>query len=199
LDLDCETKFYEGAGFQEKPDSETADAFLKAGCYKWNSGMFIWSVSTIFAAFEQYAPNLAEGASAITKSIEKNTFWEELKGLYNSFEKISIDYAVMEKVNNVVVAECAFDWDDVGSWTALRNQLVSDDDGNVVKGRHVAVDTTNSIIVGDSSHLIATIDVDDLIIVHTEDATLVCRSNSAQRVKEIVHKLLADTSMSGYL
>lgn len=199
LDVDSGTRFYEGAGFREKPDAETADAFLEAGCYKWNSGMFIWSVSTILDAFAKHAPNLAEGAAAIKKSIERNTFWDDLKALYNSFEKISIDYAVMEKVDNVVVAECAFDWDDVGSWTALRNQLVADDAGNVVKANHVGIDTTNSIIVGDSSHLIATIDVDDLIIVHTEDATLVCRSDSAQRVKEIVHKLSADDSMNGYL
>ncbi|NOY74836.1 MAG: mannose-1-phosphate guanylyltransferase [Kiritimatiellaeota bacterium] len=199
LSVDCATTFYESAGFREKPDSETARAFIEAACYKWNSGMFAWSVSTIFNAFEKYAPNLENGAKAIIKSIEKNTFEDDLKPLYASFEKISVDYAIMEKVDNVVVAECAFDWDDVGSWTALRNQLVADSDGNVVKANHIGVNTKNSIIVGESPHLIATIDIDDLIIVHTDDATLVCRSKSAQRVKEIVHKLADDDSLKEYL
>ncbi|MCK5844841.1 MAG: mannose-1-phosphate guanylyltransferase, partial [Victivallales bacterium] len=199
LSLDCSTTFYEGAGFREKPDAETAEEFIEAGCYKWNSGMFAWSVSTILEAFKTYAPNLADGADAIKKSIVANSFEDDLKGLYRSFEKISIDYAVMEKVDNVVVAECSFDWDDVGSWTALRNQLVEDDSRNVVKANHVGLNTKNSIIVGDPSHLIATIDVDDLIIVHTDDATLVCRTDSAQRVKEIVHKLASDDSMKEYL
>lgn len=193
------TNFYVSGGFREKPDIETAEEFLVAGCYKWNSGMFAWSVATIMNAFKQHAPSLAEGAEVLKNSITQGNFESELKTQYEGFEKISIDYAVMEKVDNVVVAECAFDWDDVGSWTALRNQIKPDEDNNVVRALHVGLDTKNCIVFGDSKHLISTIDVENLIIVNTEDATLVCKSESAQRIKEIVHKLSENPDWKGYV
>ena len=199
IDSDLNTKFFVSGGFQEKPDADTAEKFLSDGCYKWNSGMFVWTVSTIMKAFEKYTPKLAEGAEILKKALLDGEFEEKLKQQYELFEKISIDYAVMEKVDNVVVAECAFDWDDVGSWTALRNQIHPSENNNVVRGMHVGIDTKDCIIVGDSNHLISTIDVEDLIIVHTDDATLVCKSKSAQRVKEIVHKLSENPELKGYI
>lgn len=199
IDTGLNTKFYVSGGFREKPDVNTAEEFIAAGCYKWNSGMFAWSVATIMDAFRKYAPSLAEGAEILKKSVMEGTFETELNTQYEGFEKISIDYAVMEKVDNVVVAECAFDWDDVGSWTALRNQIKPDVDNNVVRGLHVGLDTKDCIIFGKSDHLISTIDVDDLIIVNTEDATLVCKSESAQRIKEIVHKLGDNPDWKGFI
>lgn len=199
IDTGLKTKFYVSGGFREKPDIDTAEEFLAAGCYKWNSGMFAWSVSTIMASFMLHVPALAEGAVILKNSVNAGNFAEELKKQYESFEKISIDYAVMEKVDNVVVAECAFDWDDVGSWTALRNQIKPSEDNNVVRGLHVGLNTKNCIIFGESDHLISTIDVDDLIIVNTEDATLVCKSESAQRIKEIVHKLGENPDWKGFI
>ena len=199
IDTGLKTNFYCSGGFQEKPDLQTAEKFISDGCYKWNSGMFAWSVSTIMSAFEKHAPNLAEGAEILKKAVFDGDFDEKLITQYNAFEKISIDYAVMEKVNNVVVAECAFDWDDVGSWTALRNQIPPTEDNNVVRGLHVGLDTKDCIIFGDNNHLISTIDVDDLIIVHTEDATLVCKSESAQRIKEIVHLLADKPELKGFI
>lgn len=198
VDNQLQTKFYESGGFQEKPDFKTAEKFLKEGCYKWNSGMFVWSVSTIMKAFKEHVPELAKGAEVLKKAAKEHELDFKLKIQYELFEKISIDYAVMEKVDNVVVAECAFDWDDVGSWTAIRNQIHSSANNNVVRGKHVGLDTKDCIIVSDSHHLISTIDVEDLIIVHTEDATLVCKSKSAQRVKEIVHILSEDPSLKGF-
>ena len=199
IDTGLKTKFYVSGGFREKPDLNTAEEFLAAGCYKWNSGMFAWSVSTIMDAFRTHSPALAKGAEILKESVQNGTFESELKTQYEGFEKISIDYAVMEKVNNVVVAECAFDWDDVGSWTALKNQIKPTEDNNVVRGLHVGLDTKNCIIFGDSNHLISTIDVDNLIIVNTEDATLVCKSDSAQRIKEIVHKLGENPDWKGFI
>ena len=111
----------------------------------------------------------------------------------------SIDYAVMEKVDNVIVAECSFDWDDVGSWTALRNQVRPDEDNNVVRGLFEKIDSSNNIVVSDSKHLIAAIDVEDLIIVHTDDATLVCNAKSAQRIKELVHNLGLNVELSKFI
>jgi mannose-1-phosphate guanylyltransferase len=199
MPLGTETKFYASKGFREKPDLNKAEEFMKAGCYKWNSGMFLWSISTIMNAFREHAPALAKGAEVLKDSIPKGAFERKLKLQYELFEKISIDYAVMEKVDNVVVAECTFDWDDVGSWTALRNQIRPSSNNNVVQGTHLGLDTKSCIIVGDTNHLITTIDVEDLIIVHTDDATLICKSKSAQRVKEIVHLIDKQPNLKGYL
>jgi len=199
IENQLDTKFYISGGFREKPDSETAEKFLEEGSYKWNSGMFVWSVSTIMDAFKKHAPDLAKGAEVLKNALLDGDFASKLKEQYKLFEKVSIDYAIMEKVDNVVVAECAFDWDDIGSWTAIRNQINPSANNNVVMGMHVGLDTKDCIIVGDSHHLISTIDVEDLIIVHTEDATLVCKSQSAQRVKEIVHKLSENPELKGFL
>ena len=199
IPLETETNFYKSEGFREKPTADKAEEFLSEGCYKWNSGMFVWTLSTIMDAFSQHAPALAKGAEVLKDSITKGAFERKLNFQYELFDKISIDYAVMEKVDNLVVAECTFDWDDVGSWTALRNQIRPSANNNVVQGNHVGLDTKNCIIVGDSSHLIATIDIDDLIIVHTEDATLICKSKSAQRVKEIVHLIDEHPNLKDYL
>ena len=199
IESGTDTNFYKSEGFREKPDAPTATDFLEAGCYRWNSGMFAWSVSTIMKAFEEHAPELAKGADIIKDAITQGAFETKLKIQYELFEKISIDYAVMEKVDNVVVAECTFDWDDVGSWTALRNQIRPSDNNNVIQATHIGLDTKDCIIVGESNHLISTIDVEDLIIVNTEDATLVCKSKSAQRVKEIVHMIADKPEFKGYL
>ena len=199
IENDTETNFYKGEGFREKPDVNTAKKFVEDGCYKWNSGMFAWSVSTIMNAFREHAPDLAKGADIIKDAISEDAFERKLQLQYNVFEKISIDYAVMEKVDNVVVAECTFDWDDVGSWTALRNQIRPSENNNVIQANHIGLDTKDCIIVGESNHLISTIDVEDLIIVNTGDATLICKSKSAQRVKEIVHMISEKPELKGYL
>jgi mannose-1-phosphate guanylyltransferase len=199
IETGTDTNFYASEGFREKPDAPTAADFLQAGCYRWNSGMFAWSISTIMKALQDHAPNLAKGAEVLKDAISKDAFERKLQLQYELFEKISIDYAVMEKVDNVVVAECTFDWDDVGSWTALRNQIRPSENNNVVQATHIGLDTKDCIIVGESNHLISTIDVEDLIIVNTEDATLVCKSKSAQRVKEIVHMIADRPELKGYL
>jgi len=199
LETACSTSFYTGLGFTEKPDSSTAKEFIAAGCYKWNSGMFLWSVETIYNAFAKFCPELANSVKTLTQTALTEGFAESLRNEYEKLEKISIDYAVMEKVDNVVVAECIFDWDDVGSWMALRNQIRPSGNNNVVSGLHVGIDTNDSIIVGDTTHLIATIDIEDLIIVHTPDATLVCQSKSAQRVKEIVRQIATRQELGKFL
>jgi mannose-1-phosphate guanylyltransferase len=196
---DTGTKFYESLGFKEKPNIETAEKFIAAGNYRWNSGIFIWSVKTIMAAFATHAAYLEKMAERFEKAFKSGNIDQAMVEEYNNCEKISIDYAVMEKVDNVVVAECAFDWDDVGSWTALRNQVRPDTDNNVVKGLFQGIDARNNIVVSDSKHLVALIDVDDLIAVHTEDATLICNAKSAQRIKELVHILGEKAELSKFL
>jgi mannose-1-phosphate guanylyltransferase len=199
LTSNSDTLFYRGLGFKEKPDPETARKFLADGSYKWNAGMFIWSVSTIMDAFRKFAPDLEAAAGAIKKSLKTGNFIETVEKEYSKLDRISIDYAVMEKITDLVVAECSFPWDDVGSWTALRNQIRPSENNNIVRGLHSGLNTNDCIIVGDNNHLIGTIDVDDMIIVHTEDVTLVCKTHSAQRLKELVKQMSADPKFSRYL
>jgi len=196
---EADTKFFKSLGFKEKPNIETAENFITDGNYKWNSGMFIWSIKTITDAFHQHAPHLEAMAERLGKAYANDNIEAAMADEYAKCDKISIDYAVMEKVENVIVAECSFDWDDVGSWTALRNQVRPDKDKNVVRGLFKKIDSSNNIVVGDSKHLIAAIDVEDLIIVHTDDATLVCNAKSAQRIKELVHDLGLNAELSKFI
>jgi len=161
--------------------------------------MFIWTVGTILKALKQHAPTLYKDAVAFEKAEAAGGIEAELRDRYEKCSRISIDYAVMEKVNNVVVAECSFDWDDVGSWTALRNQIRPTENNNVVRGLFECIDSKNCIVVGDSKHLITAIDVEDLIIVHTEDATLICNAKSAQRIKELVQKIGAKPELAKFI
>lgn len=193
------TSFFEGLGFKEKPSADVAERFLEDGNYRWNSGMFVWTVNTIYEAFKKHAPDLADFTDTLLEHANNNELEKNLAGAYENIKKISIDYAIMEKVDKVLVAECTFDWDDVGSWTALRNQIRPETNGNVVRGLHMGLDTNNCIIVGDPSHLVTTIDVNDLIIVQTSDATLICHTKSAQKIKELVHQLSDKPEMEKFL
>ncbi len=199
LPANSDTLFYRGLGFKEKPDTETAMKFLADGAYKWNAGMFIWSVSTIMDAFRKFAPDLESATGAIKKSFKTGNFIETVEKEYLKLNRISIDYAVMEKITDLVVAECSFSWDDVGSWTALRNQIRPSENNNIVRGLHSGLNTNDCIIVGDNNHLISTIDVEDMIIVHTDDVTLVCKTHSAQRLKELLKQMSSDPKFSKYL
>ncbi len=199
LPANSETRFYKGLGFTEKPDHETARNFLADGSYKWNLGIFLWSVPTLMDAFKKFAPELEAAAENIKKSVKTGKFDETVETEYSKLERNSIDYAVMEKITNLVVAECSFSWDDVGSWTALKNQIRPSENNNIVRGLHSGLNTSDCIIVGDNNHLISTIDVDDMIIVHTDDVTLVCRTHSAQRLKELLKQMSSDPKFAKYL
>lgn len=199
LAYNTETNFCKSLGFREKPNLETAEKLLADGNYKWNSGMFVWSVKAIRDAFKTYAPDLEDLACELEQAERDGKLFEILPGAYQDCQKISIDYAVMEKVDKVAVAECSFDWDDVGSWTALRNQMRPNEDNNVVRGLFESIDATDNIVVSDGNHLVAAIDVKDLIIIHTDDATLVCNAKSAQRIKELVHQIGSNPDLSSFI
>ncbi len=193
------TLFYKSDGFREKPNAQTAKEFIEDGSYKWNSGMFIWSVNTIYSAFTKYTPELKNLIDNLVIAYNNDSFDATLKEEFPKQEKISVDYAIMEKIENVTVAECSFDWDDVGSWTALRNQIKPDSNNNVISALQKGINTENCIIFGNKNHLIATIDVDNLIIVQTEDATLICKENSAQKIKQLVKDISNTNDLKKYL
>lgn len=195
------TAFYELVGFKEKPDLETAKKFVADKSYKWNSGIFIWSVSTIMNALSQHSAELAKNAECFRKAASQgaNALKVCINSVYPEMTKVSIDYAIMEKVKNSLVAECSFYWDDVGSWTALKNQIRPSENNNIVRGLFYGLGAENCIIVGDSNHLISAIDVKDMIIVHTEDVTMICHTQSAQRIKELVHELALKPEFARFL
>ena len=181
--------------FREKPDLKTAREYFKEEKYYWNSGMFVWTTKCIEEAFKKYMPELYKALKVIGNSISSSLRDEIIKGEYEKLEKISIDYGVMEKAENVSVIEGLFDWNDVGSWLALEKVYKKDDDKNIVVGDCIGIDTSNCILIGDETP-IATIGVSDLIVVNTGDVVLVCKKAEAQKVKELLKQIKQDKKLS---
>jgi len=177
--------------FVEKPDRATAEQFLASGDYLWNAGMFVWSVGAINEALAKYQPEMATGCRAIQTAVGTKAFERVLKREFAKMTKISVDYAIMEKAGNVVVANGDFAWDDVGDWAAIERHHEKDAAGNVARGEFVGVDAKNCVVVNDTGKIITAVGVSDLVIVQTGDATMVCRKADSQRVREIVKQLAA--------
>lgn len=174
--------------FVEKPDYDTAVKYVESGNYLWNSGMFIWKTSTILNAIKEYMPQLYSALNVIREHFDSDEIEKVLYEEYSKLESISIDYGIMEKAKNVYVVPGDFGWDDVGSWTSIERLYEKDENGNVIKGNVVSVDTKKCIITG-SDKLIATLGIEDVIVVDTEDALLICSKDKAQNVKEILKEL----------
>jgi mannose-1-phosphate guanylyltransferase len=177
--------------FVEKPDRATAEQFLASGDYLWNAGMFVWSVGAITEALVQHQPDIGTGCRAIQAAVGTRAFARVLKREFAKMTKISVDYAVMEKAGNVVVARGDFAWDDVGDWAAIERHHSKDAAGNVACGEFVGVDAKDCVIVNATGKIITAVGVADLVIVQTDDATLVCRKADSQRVREVVKQLAA--------
>ena len=169
-------------GFKEKPDAETAEVFFHDNAYKWNSGIFIWRVDTIVAAFHRYCSSLAAKLDRWLSGADYHTDFAECP-------KISIDYAVMEKAENVLVGEAPFYWNDIGSWSSLRSVLPLDNSGNAFRGNILAIDSENNVLVSDADTLIGIIGMHDIAVIKSGNGILVCPLSMEQRVKELVHKI----------
>lgn len=178
--------------FVEKPSLEKATAYFNSCQYLWNSGIFVWNTVTLEKAFEMYLPTLYSTFSHFERKIQKidrQSIYSLLKAFYPSLEKISIDFALMEKVRNIIALQASFGWDDIGEWNALHRHVQPDEDKNIVCGESITFDSHNNIISNENGHLTALVGVNDLIVVQTPDATLVCRKDRTQDVKKIVKKL----------
>src|SRR6478735_327024 len=158
--------------FVEKPDEQKAKEYLATNRYYWNAGMFVWRVPVVDAA---------------------------LAKLYPTLQKISVDYAVMEKSTNVVVVPATFDWDDVGAWPAIAKHFPPDDHGNVLRGAAMVEQGANNIVVSADGHLTAVVGASELIVVHTADATLVCPKDKAQDIKALLKRLADDPEKQKHL
>lgn len=182
------TAFYSVKGFVEKPDAGKAARYVKAGRFYWNSGMFVWSLAAWEQAIGRHHPPLARLLDILTPLAGKPGFMAGLKREYARLKKISVDYAVMEHADNIVMAKGQFGWDDVGTWSALENHFVKDKRGNVVLGDGELIESNNNIIVAGDG-LVAMVGVDNMVVVKAGNVTLVCRKDRAQDVKRMVEQL----------
>lgn len=182
--------FYHVQRFVEKPDLERAKTYLQSGEYFWNAGMFVWTVTAIDAAFRTCLPDLHAALGRIGTALSAGEPTEAvLAREYPGLQKISVDYGIMEKAQNVVTVPAAFDWDDVGEWPAIARHYPQDAHGNTVKGYAEFLDASNNIVVSEDGHLTAVLGLDDLIVVRTADATLICPRSRAQDIKHLVKAL----------
>lgn len=177
--------------FKEKPNADTAERFVQSGEYLWNSGIFVWPVRAVLAELERQKPALFHGVQRIAAAWDTPERDEVFAREYAAAEKVSIDYAVMEAANEVLVIDAPYQWDDVGSWLALERRNPQDATGNTVQGSHIGLDTHGCVIGSDPGHLIATIGVRDLIVIQSGDATLVAAKKDEAAVKQLVDKMKA--------
>lgn len=177
---------YRAARFLEKPDLPTAEKFLASGQYYWNSGIFIWQVSTLFEAFRQYMPEFYRQLNELDQAIAAG---QPVGDIWQKVQPCSIDVGIMEKAENVAVVPTDIGWNDVGGWNALYEINQPDENNNVVFGaEHIAIETTGTMVEG-NHRLIATIGLEDVVIVDSDDAILICARDRAQDVKQIVQWL----------
>ncbi len=194
------TSFYRAEQFVEKPNFDKALEYLNSGQYRWNAGMFIWSFVTITEGLQKHQPEMyaacqrwfqvGTSPAKLAKTLAKD---------YPGLKRISIDYALMEHAQNVLVADGAFAWDDLGSWTALGRHLKADPEGNAAVADFLHVDGARNIIFDARSKArrtpIAVVGLRDAILVQTDDATLLAHKSQAQKVKELVKRLAEDSKL----
>ena len=185
---ECTSRAYKVVNFKEKPDLSTAKEYVAIGDYLWNSGMFIWKVSSILSNMENLMPAMYDGLKKIENSIGTTDQEQVLESEFINFKSESIDYGIMEHAKDIYIIPGAFGWDDVGSWLALERINSTNEFGNVVNGNVISIDTKNSIIHGNEK-LIATVGLKDIIIIDTEDALLICDKDSTQDIKKVIENL----------
>lgn len=183
---------FEVEAFVEKPDVETAKAYVASGDYQWNSGIFCFTVKRILSALAEEAPAVLRTARKVWSEMDGNEQPQEIPSeAFESSPNISIDYAVMESAERRAVVSGHFGWSDVGSWKAISELYESDDAGNRIRGRAVLVDSRNCFVQSDE-RLVAAVGLDDLVIVDTGDAVLVADRDRVQEVKQVVSRLKSD-------
>ena len=185
--------------FTEKPDLRRARVFLRKGSYVWNSGMFVFRADRMLEAINRHMHALSGGLERIKKSIGTEDEEKITSAEFSRVEAVSIDYGVMEKIDNIICVRPDFFWDDVGSWSALGRHLPADDGGNICSGNVVAIDSNRNIILGGGDALIALVGMEDTIVVREGDRILVCSRDRDQEVKEVLKKLSESSQNRKYL
>ena len=196
-DVSTSDNIYKVLTFAEKPNYATAVRFMESGDFMWNSGMFIWRADTILQEIKNYMPDLSDGLETIRKDIGTPAYENTLFNVYGLLKSISIDYGIMEKSKHVFLIKGEFPWSDVGSWEEVYQLTEKDKEGNAMTGNIYAERTVDSYIYSPDKFT-AVIGVENLVIINTQDALLVCRRDNCQDVKKIVDHLKIN-QMSEYL
>src|SRR5262245_32832624 len=189
---------FEVRKFREKPARSVAEEYLASEDFYWNSGIFVWKARTILDALAKHEGAICDHLEVIQNHFGRPEFAEVFDREFTAIRGKSIDFAVMEHYQPVVVIEAPFTWDDVGSWQALARSVGSDEAGNTVIGKHLGIRTEGSIVRTASDHLIVTLGMKDAIVVHTPDATLVADKHQEEAIREVV-KALEQKSWREYL
>ena len=179
--------------FAEKPDLPTAERFLDSGDFLWNSGMFVWRTDAILEKMQEHLPGIYEAFVPIGETIRAGSTPsdEAIRAAYQQCQRISIDYGVMERAEDVYVVPGRFDWSDVGDWQAVYDMREKDEHGNVLTGDTLVHDASRCLVEAEDGRFIALVGVHDLAVIDTEDAVLVCHRDSTQQVKNVVEYLHA--------
>ncbi len=183
--------------FREKPDAATAAKYIESGRFFWNSGMFFWRLDTFCEAMKENIPEVGNKIAEMSTSYKDMTGKyiqganESIRIMYENFPNISIDYGLMERAKDVVVVNALFRWDDIGAWDSLDRIREKNEIGNIISGKTSVVDSSNSIIINESKggKIIAALGIDNLVVVMTDDAVLICPKDRAQEVKKNVENI----------
>jgi mannose-1-phosphate guanylyltransferase len=183
--------FYSFIDFQYKPDKKTAISYFESGHHAWNVGYFVTTPKFLWNQYKEFAPNLYAGLSRIADAYHTNAFHDVLDGVYPTLEKIHFDNAILEKLNpaDALVVSEDIEWSDIGAWEALKEALQEAKDKNVTQGKVMLNDTKDSLVYNYTDQLIATIDLDDMLVVNTDDVVLVCKKSSVSKIKSLVESL----------
>lgn len=172
--------------FTEKPERELAKKFLESGDFVWNSGIFIWSVKAIHAAFQAHLPDMAALFAQTTAHLNSTGEKDAILEAYSQTNSISIDYGIMEKSSDVFVVLGEFDWSDLGSWDAMHELAEQDENGNVVKANAMLYDTTSALVQGPEDTLIVVQGLDDYLVTLNDNVVLVCKRGDEKKFREFV-------------
>lgn len=182
---------YRAERFVEKPDSETAESYIQSGKFLWNASMFIWRVDSLTHELRRLQPEILAGVAEIAKSWGQRDQERVLARVWHSLPNVTIDTGVMEHAERVAVVPAEMGWSDVGDWHGLGELIEQDSDGNAVRGDLIQIDTNNSVVWSDSRRMVATIGIENVVIVDTEDALLVVHRDRCQDVRKVVDELKA--------
>ena len=179
--------FYAVQEFKEKPEYEKAKTFLEEGTYFWNSGMFLWQADVFAKKLEQHAPSIFPYWEKMLEALQNNDEGQ-IDAIFTEIPSISIDYALMENAEGVLMCEGDFGWSDVGAWSSLTDIWPQDEKGNALRGESILLDSQNCLVFNPKK-ITALIGVKDIIVVDTEDALLISHKSQDQKVKDIVEKI----------
>lgn len=196
--LDESWKSFKVASFREKPDRDKAQHYINSDRFYWNCGIFVWRADQILKSLAEHEPEIKERLDEINKYLGTVNYESTLAEQFPQMNSISVDYAVLERATTCCVLEAPFEWDDVGSWHALQRLKGVDENENTVDGPHVGLDTKGCVVRSTGDHFIGTIGLEDVIVVHTPDATLVAKKHDENAIKQLVD-MMREKGFDGYL